>query len=504
MESRRGRFPAWLLVFLAAAGSLPVLRSLVVSDLNWCYPFLTSDSYDWIQNGLFWAGAGIRPTLRPPAYAWLIGLLSTFDALEILPVFQFAFLGAGTAALYLLLRERHDGWIAAAACWFYFANDFVQDFARYVMAETCAVPFFILAALAFVRAERRARWYLVLGAALSAGFLFSYAALPAAAGFAAALLATRRRDLRSRAAWSAAALFALVVGAWFAFRLWYHGAHPGGPHHDVEKVLRLSVSNVPFFAFAALALVGLVPLPLYARGLAAVVGGRRESADWSAAVLLPAASTAAFFLFVYDWADKRFLLYVLPALVVCLAAGLARLRAFASRGRLAAVGAGAFLVAAVFWNQIRYPSYGIRYLALTPRDFLEASVTLTESLKSELHLAGARVVRVHESWLGGFSRGLFDPRLAPVPCSTGDPSFSCLSVLRRRADALLKPGEPIGLDPPPGWTGDYYVQTNRLGNAFRRRAVLPRDGAIAFVGRGSTGYGPPIESCGPYALVRSR
>jgi Dolichyl-phosphate-mannose-protein mannosyltransferase len=504
MGARADRRPAWVLAFLALAGAIPVLRTLLVADVNWCYPYMASDSYDWINNGLYWAGASLLPTLRPPGYAFLIAGLWKLGALPWLPVVNFMFLGAGTAALYLLLRERHDGWIAVVACWFYFANDFVQDFARYVMAETCAVPFFILATLAFVRAERQPRWYLALGAALSAAFLFSYAALPAAAGFGVALLATRRHDLANREAWKAAALFVLTVGLWFAFRAWYHHAHPGGPHHDVEAMLHLSVSNVRFFGFAAVALVGLVPLPLYVRGAAAFLERSPGAEAWRAAIVMPAASIAALFFFVYDWADKRFLLYLFPFLIVCLAEGLEKLRAWAARGAVPAAAACAFLMAALLWNQIRYPSYGIRYLALTPRDFLEATVTVTKAQKTELHLAGARVVRIHASLLAGFSRGLFDPRPAPIRCATDDPSYTCLATLRAEADTLLRRGERIGLDPPAGWPGDYYVQTNRLGNAFLRPVGLPRDAAVAFVGRERTNYGAPVAACGPYALVRMR
>jgi hypothetical protein len=47
---------------LAAAvvlGAWPVLRALRSDDLNWCYRYLGPDSYDWIANGLSWAGAPV-------------------------------------------------------------------------------------------------------------------------------------------------------------------------------------------------------------------------------------------------------------------------------------------------------------------------------------------------------------------------------------------------------------------------------------------------------------
>jgi hypothetical protein len=504
MREAADRRPGWVLGALALIGVLPVLRSLLVADLNWCYPYMSGDSFDWVNNGLFWTGAPVGPTMRPPGYALLAAALLKMGALPWLPILNFAFLGAGTALLYVLLRERHDGWIAAAACWFYFANDFVQDFARWVMAETCAVPFLVLATLAYVRADRSPRWYLVFSGALSALFLFSYAALPAAAGFGAAFLLTRRKDRREREAWIAAGLFVLTVAAWFVFRAWFHHAHPSARHHDVEAMLRPSLSNVRFFGFAGLALLGLVPLPLYARGAAAFVDKARERADWTAAVVLPPAAVACFFFFVYDWADKRFLLYVFPFLIACLAEGLESLRSWAARGRWNAALSAAFVFAALLWNQIRYPSYGIRYLALTPRDFLEASVTMTPTAKTELHLTGSRVERLHASFPSSFSRGLFDFRASPVRCATDDSSYACLGALRVKADALLNRGEAIGLDPPAAWRGDYYIQTNRLGNVFQRPVVQPSNAPLAFVGVERRSEGSPVADCGPYALVRPR
>ena len=144
---RSERVAPLLLAVFATLGAFPVVRSLIVSDLNWCYPYMTADSYDWISNALFWSGKPILPSLRPPGLPLVIAGLSKVGLLSLLPVVSFLFLGLSTAFLYLLLRERHDAWIAAAACWFFFANDYVQDLAKYVLAETYATPFLVLAAL---------------------------------------------------------------------------------------------------------------------------------------------------------------------------------------------------------------------------------------------------------------------------------------------------------------------------------------------------------------------
>ena len=61
---RSDRLPPLLLAVFAALGALPVVRSLLVADLNWCYPYVTSDSYDWIANGLSWAGENLAANPR--------------------------------------------------------------------------------------------------------------------------------------------------------------------------------------------------------------------------------------------------------------------------------------------------------------------------------------------------------------------------------------------------------------------------------------------------------
>ena len=192
--------PRTLIVF-AVIGVVPVIRSQLVPDLNWCYPYMTADSYDWISNGLHWAGENVECSWRPPGLPLVIAGLFRLGLLSWLPIVNFAVVGLTTAMLYALLRERHDAWIAALACWFFFANDYVQDLAKYVMAEIYCTLFIVLAAHAFLRASREPRYYRRCGLLLGVGFLFHHATVVAGIGFAAAFLLTRLADVRRSEVW---------------------------------------------------------------------------------------------------------------------------------------------------------------------------------------------------------------------------------------------------------------------------------------------------------------
>ena len=450
------------------------------------------------------AGEDVAASWRPPGLPLLIAALFKLGLLSWLPVANVLVLGLTTAALYLLLRERHGAWISACASWFFFANDYVQDLTKYIMADIYCTLFIVLAAHAFFRASRDPRYYRRCGLLLGVGFLFHHATVVAGIGFAVALVFTRFEHIRRPEAWQGLAGGGLVAGAWAVARWAHYHMHPGGPRHVQEALLYFSAENVLFYAITSLALLGLAILPLYVAGFAGLVARDFPDRAWRATVSCPLGALAVFWLLFYNWADKRFLYYLFCFCICLLAEGLDALAAWARRGRLAAALACAYLGVALLWNQIRYPSYGIRYLALTPQDFFEVSVTehARPLGKQTFHLSGARVVRLHGSFLASFSRSLFDVRLSAATCSVFVPSPACLVALKADVDRLFAPGEVVGFAPPDS-LNDRASSMRRLGDILGRRVVLPGEARLAVTGRDASSK-PPLASCGPYALVPAR
>ena len=487
--------------FLAGlVGAFPVVRSLPVVDLNWCYPYLSSDSYDWINNGLYWAGAPLRPDFRPPGLPIVMGGLERLGALNGLPVLNFVLLGATAVFLYRLLRERFGPSVSALSAWVFFANGYVQDFTRWILAEVWAVFFLVLAVLLFVRAGRRPRAYVPFGLALGASFLFHYAALPAALGLVAAVLVTRREHLREPWLWAGAAAGGLLPAIWLAFRWWQSSRDPFGLHHGVEALVRFAPQNLRFYAFASLALIGLLVVPLYLAGILRCLDRTGREERLLRTVFTPVISALfLFFGLFYDWTDKRFLLYLFPFALGFFALGVERLFEWGRRTPALRVVAGSYLLAALAWNQIAYPPYGIQFLALTPRDFLQASATQDAALNTTLHLSGARVVRLHRSLPGAFAGGLFDFRLRRPDCRTGDEAYASVAELRRRLDATLGPATPVGMERLPTWPDDTWASRTRMSNELRRRVVLP-DWAPCRIAPGPQPGFRQAFSAGPYTV----
>lgn len=484
------RFVPPLLLLAGAVGTIPLVRSLYVADLNWCYPYLTPDSYDWINNGLYWAGAPVSPSFRPPGLPLLIGLLWKAGLLSWLPLLNFVALGATALVLCKLLRERFHPTVAALSAWVFYANDFSQDLAKYVMAEVWATLFIVLATLLFLRAANRPRLYSAFGLSLGIGFLFQYAAVPAGVGFAAAVLVARREHLRLKELWTGAAVSIALPALWLAVRAWHYRMHPGGPRHGVEALLHPSFVHLGFFAVAGIALLGLALIPLYGAGLFRMSARNPEiTRDYRATILAPPAAMGIFFFFLYDWADKRFLFYLFPFAICLLAEGLASLLAFARKSPLRFLVASAYLLIALLWNQIHYPTYGIRFVALTPRFFFDPAG----------RLRGEPVARLHDRYLSAFSRGLFDFRLRPADCRLGE-GYEALLRLRPILDERLGRGVPIGLYTPTGWPADYWSSVNRASNVLERPVVRPDQAPCGLAGMEVPGQ-KTILTVAPYVVV---
>ncbi len=165
------------------------------------------------------------------------------------------------------------------------------------------------------------------------------------------------------------------------------------------------------------------------------------------------------------------------------------------------VGGMAYLIGAIAWNQIHYPSYGLQYLALTPRDFLKAENSEDMKGRTTLRLGRASVRRIHRTVLGAFCGGLFDGSVPAVDCKLGDPSYVSLARLRTALDERLGRGSPIALEGGlPGWPPDYWSSVNRASNALERPIVRP-DQADCRITWHEIAGGKTLLTAGPYLVV---
>jgi hypothetical protein len=471
MPASRSDLVARAILYLSAAGLMGVLPSLAAPDLTWCYPFMSPDSWDWLVNGLYWRGAPIDATFRPPGLPLVIALLARLGALPLLPYLNFAMFGLAAILLHRLVRLRHSRLVAALAVLLFVSNGSIFGYVRYVMAEVWTLPLLLGAAIAFARAAERPRRYITCALALSLGFLFQYASVIAGAGLVLALLLFRREALRSRWPWIALLAALPLPATWVLVRLAH--ARSSAQTHGVEALFRPSFENLGYYGVVALALAGLAALPLYFGGFARLLRRRGEPlSPWAQAVLFPLLAIAFFFVLLYDWPDKRFLYYLFPFAVAVAAEGIAGLIEFGRASRVRAAGAAAALAVMLLGNRIPYPATSHSLLALTPRHFVDAAHDWSHP----------RPLSVSDRWSLDLltTDGFFAYRRRRTSCM--EPAARAAAPeLKRLLDERLHPDEPIAL----AGDGDngtlYWIETNKLTIALERPVQKP--GATRFLVR---------------------
>ena len=266
------------------------------------------------------------------------------------------------------------------------------------------------------------------GAALGAGFLFSYAAPSLQASL-------RRRAPRGRAgaisdggnSGRGARGAAFVAGGWIAVRA-LSRVHPGAPRHDFEA-LSHRPPNLGFYAISGPALLGLCLLPLYAPASLRFAGGTFRPRAWSGRGGLSASRSLCSSSFSTTGPTSAF--SFTSSVSHLPARGRVRaLAAWARRGALRGRAACASLLAALLWNQIRYPSYGFRICPDT-EELSRGGSPPGVTLRRNLHLTGARVVRLHGRLPSSFSAASSTSVRAPRVRRPGA-LFACLGALKAR------------------------------------------------------------------------
>jgi 4-amino-4-deoxy-L-arabinose transferase-like glycosyltransferase len=319
------RDPSFLALAAACLLHLALLApGLVPADLNLTYPFMDGDSWDWISNGLRLAGEDIRYSGRSPLLPLGIAALHRLGALSWLPVMLQGLFVAAVLALYSMAARLVPRRAAFAAALALLLNFSLAGLSLQVMADVPTACLLLLAVWSFERAGEDRRHYLASG--LFAGLATLAQSVGAlwvpAAGLTA--LVHRRRDLRSPWFWTSLAIPLVLPALW---GLVQPPAVVGSGGFARAQWLLLSphVGSVPFYLYALLSLLGIPGAVLLGIGTVfAIRRAMREPAIFLTLVL--ASALALFFVFLYDYNAKRFLVYGALVWGLLLAQALGRMR----------------------------------------------------------------------------------------------------------------------------------------------------------------------------------
>lgn len=326
----------WILLGLCLLHLVLLVPALVYPDLNLDYPFMDGDSHDWIAAGLHLAGSEVRDPGRSPLLPVVIALLERLGALSWLPV-VLQLLFHGTVLAFYGLAARQGRGAAFAVALALLLNHSLHGISLQVMADVPAACLLFLAGRGFIL-----RRYVASGLWGGLSALAQSAAVLAVVPAALTVLLHRRRDLRSAGLWAGAFLFVALQGLWLAVRVVLSGS-AGNLTVQHWSLIHPGADSVLFYLYSLASLVGLPGALLLAAGLVLAAREARRDADqlfW----LTLFGVLALFFVFVYDFDAKRFLVYLIWPAGLLLAGSLSHLR----RGPGFAAAAGLLIAGSVF------------------------------------------------------------------------------------------------------------------------------------------------------------
>ena len=316
---------SFLALALLCVGHVAWLAAyLVYPDLNLDYPFLDGDSPEWISNGLRLAGEDVHYTGRSPLLPLAIALLERCGVLSWLPVLLEALFHGTVLVFYGLTARLAPRWAAFAIALSLFLSHSLQGFAPQIMADLPASCLLFLSARAFVLAGERPRLYVVSGLLAALSYLAQSAALLWAPAAVVTVLWSRPRHLRSPFVYVGLVLFVGLPALVKAVLLAFVGTEGNLPARQWE-LLRLHADSIPFYLWSLASVLGIPACLLLVPALVAAArrAVARSSPELFSLALL--GGLLGFFVFLYDFNARRFLVYIAWPVGLLLAMFLARL-----------------------------------------------------------------------------------------------------------------------------------------------------------------------------------
>jgi hypothetical protein len=374
----------WPLVaaFVVVVGIL-IYKSafLVFPDLAFTYPYVSSDSYQWVADGLADAGYDVSMTYRNPGLPLVLAALYRLGIPNYLPVLTSALLLLFVTYLALILREQQfSPGIIALTILFFFFNFSIQSFFDYIYADQWAVTFQLAALYHLHQAIRRPRHLLVFALWAGLSLLFQYAVaflFPCVLLYFATDLWPRRESTRrfGLLLLGSAGICAAILLPHFLYR-WIKFGTPLHSHVVHFPLVRFHFFGgfyyfVNFFAFLG---IPVALLTLYGLWKSLRDDGLPRL------LLLCTLSYFVFWVLLYTWHDVRFLLYAVPFFAFFFARALRELGAlewFSPRTAslqqlILAYGAGPLLL--LYGLHVKESAHTPNELALTPQNILVFSL----------------------------------------------------------------------------------------------------------------------------------
>jgi len=276
------------------------------------YPFMTPDSHDWISNGLHLLGYDVFYSFRNPGLPLLIAVLYKYNILFLLPFLNQITLFSLILSSYYLIKHITNPFISLLFSLFLFLNFFLQSFSLFILADLYATLFMIIGFDFYLKAKEREKYYYFCSLSLSISFLFQYAIyfqLPAV--ILHFYLYRNNISIKHIIYYSFPFMFVNFI--WFTYKYFYFGTFLYSGVMHVE-LLKFHLDSILTYAINVISILGIpTSLVLLSFLFFAFLNFlNKQFLDEIIIFCLYNITCWVFvWVFLYDWNDKRFTIYLI-------------------------------------------------------------------------------------------------------------------------------------------------------------------------------------------------
>ncbi len=315
---------AGMLVFLVVKFMLITPLASDVNEFLQLYKFSYTDSYDWFANGLrLFENDSI--TYRSPGLPMIIMLLHGLGAIYLLPLLnQFIFLLLIISVYYMVKHLTKDTKFSLVVAVALFVNYTLQVATNYLMADIYATTAISLGAY-FMITKKYTVSFMFIGLSMLfqnfAYFLYIFWVLVYIGRHMTQIkTAIASKNLgKSIRVIIPVIVPLLMVAPWHMYKLVKFGS-PLYSGVNQFALMKLNFNHIFYYMHRAYLLVGPLIVVAILLSVHTVIKKRSLPRNKDLQFLIGGlVISTVFWVFLYDWPDRRFLLYILPWLVVLIA-----------------------------------------------------------------------------------------------------------------------------------------------------------------------------------------
>jgi hypothetical protein len=437
---------------------------------------MAPDSYDWIANGFYYASYDVTfSLLRPPGLPLIIMMLEKIRLLSFLPLLNQLVLLGIFITIYKVIAKYFNKITSIITVLILFTNFFLQDLSVLILADLYALFFILLGLFFYLKAEKERKFYITSSLFWSISFLFQYAIVSLAPAFLLHFLLFRRKISLKIATLSALPPF-LLIGSWYVLKKLF--LEPASIQNiDYINLVKPHLDSLFFYLINIISVLGIFAFILLVIGFLKIYFDwkrKNNSAEIHKFILLSLLAIVSWFIFwvlLYDWNDRRFVVYLLPFLVpfIVVAVGYL-LNSSYERNIIGRIFAVVIILFSIVWSAIPYESaLSFDTLKLTRLTGIRFKTVIDESSsKGNISISSAQLDRK----LPSFINPLNLKSLAFIKKNAAHDELTKLDKIKNNIFMENKSSICIGYEKNEFDGARWYIDKNKYGNYFRKKVIL--------------------------------